>query len=208
MSSRKERGKVQKLYLIERLPYKSNYEKNYIIMGSTGNIYQVDIKDTPACSCPDYQTRFNRCKHIYFVLIRIMRVKSSKVDQESYTKSELKKMFQSIPKIIENVFINHNIKKVYDSKYKDKILNKDVVDKGADDQEIEQKSTDDLCPICLDDLENGEELDYCKYSCGKPIHKDCFLMWVKKKSNECVFCRQSWTNLSVDKQKYINLLDN
>lgn len=203
MSSRKERGKVQKLYLIERLPFKSNYEKNYIIMGSTGNIYQVDIKDTPSCSCPDYQTRFNRCKHIYFVLIRIMRVKNSEVDNESYTKSELKKMFQSIPNIIENVFVNHNIKKSYESKYKNKLLNKDVVD-----EIIEQKSTNDLCPICLDDLENGEELDYCKYSCGKPVHKDCFSMWlIKKKSNECVFCRQLWTKPLNDKQKYINLLE-
>lgn len=204
MSSRKERGKVQKLYLVERLESKSNYEKTYVVMGSTGNIYQVDIKDTPTCSCPDYQTRFNRCKHIYFVLIRIMRVKNSQVDKESYSKSELKKMFQNIPKIIENVFVNHNIKKTYENKYKDKILNSG---KGADSLEIEQKSTDDLCPICLDDLENGEELDYCKYSCGKSIHKDCFSMWAKTKPNECVFCRQSWTKLLNDKQKYINLLE-
>lgn len=199
MSNRKERGKIQKLYLIEKLPSKSIHEKNYIIMGSTGNIYQVDIKDTPKCTCPDYQIRFNRCKHIYFVLIRIMRVKKELIDKEKYDEYELKEMFQNIPNIIENIFVNHNIKKIYDNKYKNQILN--------DNHEVKQKSTNDLCPICLDDLENGEELDYCKYSCGKPIHKGCFAMWIKKKSNECVYCRHSWTNLSTDKQMYINLLN-
>ena len=68
------------------------------------------------------------------------------------------------------------------------------------------KDTADLCPICLDDLENGTELDYCKYSCGKPIHTICFKMWAKKKSKTCVFCRENWEGVKKQDAGYINLL--
>ena len=34
-------------------------------------------------------------------------------------------------------------------------------------KEVSQKfDKGDVCPVCLDPLENGKELDYCKYSCG------------------------------------------
>ena len=44
----------------------------------------------------------------------------------------------------------------------------------------------------MDPLENGKELDYCKYSCGKTIHKKCFTMWEKSKGGICVLCRGQW----------------
>ena len=60
---------------------------------------------------------------------------------------------------------------------------------------------DDMCPICLDDLDNGEELEYCKYSCGKAIHKMCFQMWFHKNSIKCLFCGANFN------KTYINLLN-
>lgn len=60
---------------------------------------------------------------------------------------------------------------------------------------------DDMCPICLDDLDNGEELEYCKYSCGKAIHKMCFQMWFHKNSIKCLFCGANFN------KTYINLIN-
>jgi len=104
-------------------------------------------------------------------------------------------MFKNIPKITENLIVNKNIKDKY-NKYQSK---------DKKDTNVSQKSLDDLCPICLDDLENGEEIDFCKNSCGKSIHKICFSMWCKTKKAECVFCRQPWEKTKVE-EDYINLI--
>jgi hypothetical protein len=64
------------------------------------------------------------------------------------------------------------------------------------------KDINDLCPICLDNLDNSEPLDYCKYSCGKAIHSECFKMWSKKFNNKCLYCKKPWNNIE---SEYINL---
>jgi hypothetical protein len=38
------------------------------------DVYTVDIKREVQCSCPDFQQNgFNRCKHLLYVLIRVLR---------------------------------------------------------------------------------------------------------------------------------------
>lgn len=193
--SRKIRGKNQVLFLIEALDEENKYERKYNVMGSTGNVYNICIKNKPSCTCPDHLTRRVRCKHIYFVLLRIMKVKRHEEDVSNYENSELLTMFKRIPKITNNLKVN---KQTYD-KY-------NILKNGDDkkDVSIKQKSLDDLCPICLDDLDNGKPIEFCKYSCGKNIHKKCFSMWNKTRSKkECVFCRKPW-NVTVSGE-YINL---
>lgn len=183
---RKIRALNQKLYLIESIDI-NQYEKEYVVMGSTGNVYNVKINDEPSCNCPDYTQRKNRCKHIYFVLIRIMNVK--KADQTCYNKKELKNMFKHIPSVTDFLKVSSDIKKNYDNMKNKKISEKDL---------------DDSCPICLDDLLNGEKLLTCKYSCGKHVHDFCFNMYNKNKlKKECLYCKHS-----LDMEKYINLSNN
>ncbi|QKF93927.1 zinc finger SWIM-type protein [Fadolivirus algeromassiliense] len=194
-SMRKQRGTTQNLYLIEILDSTELYQRSYSVMGSTGNVYTVTIKTTPECTCPDYTTRGNRCKHIYFILMRVM--KCMNVDENSYTNQQILDMFTNIPKITQNLTLDPSKKKIYDKLKNDNKLG------TTSKSEVNQKDTDDLCPICLDDLTNGEELDYCKFSCGKPIHKLCYSMWTKKQPANCVFCKASWNNKET---KYVNLL--
>jgi hypothetical protein len=184
---RKQRCIIQKIYLIETIPSNDLYEKEYVIMGSTGNVYNVIIKKNPECSCPDFVTRHNRCKHIYFVLIKIMNI--TNVDQENFTNEQLIDMFCNIPKVA--LLIDDNKKQKYE-------LLKSVKSKT-----IPQKNIDDICPICLDDLDDGSEIDFCKFSCGKTIHKLCFSMWIKKMPANCVYCKNSWYGHT--NNQYINL---
>jgi len=190
--TRKHRGKSQPLYLVDVIANDSLYEKQYSVMGSTGNVYTVTIKTNPTCTCPDYTTRFNRCKHIYFILLRVMKCDEDYVDEDSYTNSELLEMFTHIPKITHNLVVDDKKKQLY-NQLKDKKVSK-----------VDQRDTDDACPVCLDELENGEELDYCKYSCGKPIHKVCYSMWIKKQPANCIYCKASWENKQTG--QYVNLL--
>ena len=192
--SRKVRGKTQKLYLIEYDDI-NDYQKVFSVMGSTGNVYDVNIKNVPTCSCPDYTTRHKRCKHIYFILLRVMKVNSEDEDTKKYEDGELVYMFSKIPNIAKNV----KISKTQLDKYK-------ILKKSDSKTSItsKQKDMDDICPICLDDLTNGMKVVYCKYSCGKNIHSDCFKMWSKQKNKpECVYCRMPWNNLK--NAKYINI---
>lgn len=199
--ARKLRGTTQNIFLIETIITGKVYEREYVVMGSTGNIYNVLIANTPSCTCPDHMTRGNRCKHIYFILLRVMKINEDDEDQDEYSNDELLNMFNNIPNITKNLIVDDHKKECYDKLKHNKQLNK-----KDDKKEVKQRGTDDLCPICLDDLENGDELDYCKYSCGKAVHKICYGMWTKKKASNCIFCQASWT--AVDKEKelqYLNL---
>lgn len=188
--ARKDRGKKQNIFLIEMI--KGQNEQTFMVMGTTGNVYTVVIKEEPECTCPDFETRGNRCKHIYFILIRVMHVTPANEDKSSYSATSLKKMFDSMPTVLNNIVAGDA---------KDKYIKL----QQSDGKMVEKKPSDDACPICLDDLENGEELDYCKYSCGKQIHTLCFSMWQKKNSGDCVFCRHSWT-AAPQVDGYLNLL--
>lgn len=187
--TRKDRGKTQQLFLIECLKATEPLVRKYIVMGTTGNVYEVTIKDKPICTCPDYIKRHRRCKHIYFVLLRIMKVTKINEDKKTFTQGNLKEMFKNIPQITKNLVVKDSIKQTYKNIKPTKIVNK--------------KGIDDICPICLSDLDDGKELDYCKYSCGKQVHILCFKMWSSYHEPNCVFCRQSWVST-----KYINLLGN
>ena len=117
-NSRKRRCSNQKMLLIERSPKIKNFQREFIIMGSTGNIYNITIKDTPMCTCPDYVKRGNRCKHIYFVLVKIMRVSEINQEKDEYTKKDLVKMFNNIPKITKNLLASKDHINLYERKKK------------------------------------------------------------------------------------------
>lgn len=55
-------------------------------MGSTGNVYNVIIKDNPSCSCPDYTTKKKRCKHIFLILLKIMKISDKQSEESKYKK--------------------------------------------------------------------------------------------------------------------------
>lgn len=190
MSARKFRGLTQKIFLIETLPVKDKSVREYVVMGTSKNVYTVTVQNKPTCTCPDYKQRQGRCKHIYFVMMKIMKVKDP--DTEEYSNDEVKKMFKRIPTITDTLCVDSNIKKKYEI-YKNK---------DPKDNKVEEKSKDDLCPICLDELENGEKLTCCKYGCGKYVHEKCFSMWSSRGGEICIFCRSSWNKVE---KEYINL---
>ena len=184
-SQRIERCYTDNIYLIESVPPDSeeDTERTYVIMGHSGHVYNVTISHRPKCTCPDFYLRGNRCKHIYFVLIRIMNIDN--VTDKYYSDDDLTDMFRNIPPIAQKLIYKGSDVEINEGK------------------EIEQKFEEgDICPICLDPLENGKELDFCRYSCGKTIHSKCFSMWVKSKGSICVFCRAQWYNANASSKNH------
>ncbi|VBB17960.1 hypothetical protein YASMINEVIRUS_423 [Yasminevirus sp. GU-2018] len=194
--TRKSRGKAQRIFLILTHAYEDDVlERSYDVMGTTGNAYNVCIKTSPTCTCPDYTTRHKRCKHIYFVLSRIMKVTEDQEDIEEYTDDDLRDMLSNIPQITENLRVDAG--KIA----KFKALKKN----GKGEVEMRPINEDDVCAICLGDMyECDEELTYCKYSCGSGIHKDCFDRYTAHRAEgaKCLFCMKQWERQGT---AYINL---
>ena len=72
---RRERGLTQRLFLIST--ENQDDKISYSILGSTGNVYEIDMykNGKTTCTCPDYMTRKNICKHQYFIMDRVLKSK-------------------------------------------------------------------------------------------------------------------------------------
>jgi hypothetical protein len=179
--SRKERAFEQNIYLLDVIPTNTPYEKKFRVVGTTGNTYTVRINENPSCTCPDNRENYNTCKHLYFILLRVMRIKTSV--RKYWSKTDLMAIFQNMPQFIENqIVMNSQAKQKYDN------LNKNIKNK------IKQRF-DDICPICLDTIdESMNNSDYCKNNCGKSVHTDCFNIWMNATNKEirCIFCDIPW----------------
>ena len=188
--ARYNRAFTDKLFLVESYEATEEFKRVYDIMGSTGNVYKVIITKLPTCTCPDHVTRKNRCKHIYFVLKRIMNAQD--YIKKEYVEEELTNMFKNIPKIAQYDRIDEMTKNKYD-----KLKNKDSMVQA-------KRLDDDICPICLDefDLTDEQPLDYCKWTCGKWVHTACLDMFKNKGNYKCPYCRTDWEQQA---KQYINL---
>lgn len=72
MKTRLSRAFVHHIYLIpQEDSCTSLTERNYTVLGHSGNVYTVHIGQVPSCSCPD---AYSICKHILFVLIKVLKV--------------------------------------------------------------------------------------------------------------------------------------
>ena len=112
-------------------------------------------------------------------------------------------MFNNMPKITKLLMAKKKDIKKYnefknESKEKKKKKKKEKEENEEENENVIQQKEidkDDDCPICLEKLLNDEEIVYCKYSCGKSIHKICMNKWIKIKGPICVYCRGNWVNL-------------
>ena len=148
------------------------------LTGSTGNIYSVVISRQPICSCPD-GSKGNQCKHILYVMARVLRARYDLVYQLALLSSELQEVFATAPPI-------------------DACGDEEAAAGGRGNR----KPVEGDCPICFNEMETGgEAIVWCKAACGQNIHKACFEMWAATKRRQagggtpgvtCPYCRTTW----------------
>ncbi|KAF2127195.1 hypothetical protein P153DRAFT_368521 [Dothidotthia symphoricarpi CBS 119687] len=174
----KERALTQRLTVLsrERCGTDNVPEEKAVIAGSTGKVYTVHIGLTPRCDCP-YANKGNQCKHIIYVMLRVLKAQEKIAYQLALTSSELHEVFQHAPRI-PGVEVDNN--------------------DATDEQDGNRKPIEGECPICYDELDpNKDAIVYCKASCGNNIHKDCMQKWMSmaRGKTTCPYCRAEWMEL-------------
>ncbi|KAJ9160555.1 SWIM zinc finger protein [Coniochaeta hoffmannii] len=149
-------------------------EETVELAGTTGNIYTVTIARQPHCDCPHAKAG-NQCKHVLYVMARVLRARYEHVYQLALLGSELREIFDSAGPVPTD---------------------------GAEQQEEADKNRKPIegeCPICYEALEAGEALVYCRAGCGQNMHRACLEMWAATKRAQgaaskvtCPYCRQQW----------------
>lgn len=151
------------------------------IAGSTGNVYTVTIKRQPECTCPQGE-KGDQCKHIVWVLARVLRAPFHYVYQLGLLISELEEIFENAPPIPEE--------------------GDEAAAAGEGDKT--RKPIEGDCPICFSEMEKDKpsKIVWCRAACGQNIHKECFEMWAKTKRRQdgaatgkevtCPYCRSVW----------------
>ncbi|KAL1591191.1 hypothetical protein WHR41_00387 [Cladosporium halotolerans] len=170
----RDRALTQRMFALDRQRSCSDAEhpiETVSLAGTTGNVYTITIDKVPSCDCP-HAKKGNQCKHIAYVLSRVLRAPQHLEYQLAFISSELREIFENAPPLPSETAEN-------------------AVKDGN------RKPIEGDCPICCVDFEpdNREEIVYCKASCGNNIHKECFSQWAATKRGQnvtCPFCRAPW----------------
>ncbi|KAG9558705.1 hypothetical protein KCU71_g9953, partial [Aureobasidium melanogenum] len=142
------------------------------LAGSTGNIYTVKITHVPECTCPDFRVNNNpQCKHILYVLLKVLKVSEPLNYQAAFLTSELQEIFDHAgPLPVETVH--------------------------TEDKDGKRKPIEGDCPICCEELSQEKEaIVWCQAACGNNLHKTCFDQWAATKGHgqvTCPYCRTQW----------------
>lgn len=106
------------------------------------------------------------------VMLKVFQARWDLVYQLALVPSELREIFASAPPI--------------------------EPDARKEDQDGKRKPIEGDCPICFSPLEDGEDIVFCRSTCGQNMHADCFKTWAStKRSNArdpvtCPMCRSTW----------------
>lgn len=190
--SREQMKRIDKLVIDEFYLIKFSNDKpfNFVVSGSTKKLYNVRLLENNGiiCDCMDMMSHCKRhkcvCKHICFLLLRVLKIFDSsyfftlKLSSENIKNIEYKlKSFIPDEDIINNLLVENFNKMTIQFKLK---------------KEIEQ---DDECSICYNGIKDIK--DYKNNSvecptCHNVFHNKCIEKWLQVSVNKnCVYCRST-----------------
>lgn len=171
----KTRALTQRLTVLsrERCGTDDVPEEKIVMAGSTGNVYTQKVGLVPSCNCP-HANKGNQCKHIIYVMLRVLKAREEVAYQLALTTTELREVLKNAPPIPG--------------------VETDPTDAHGE-QDGNRKPIEGECPICYDELDREkDDIVYCKSSCGNNVHKGCMQTWIAMaaKKATCPYCRATW----------------
>lgn len=182
---RRDRALSQRIYLLEELAQTSPNTKAWSILGSTDTVYTVTLERSSTrgiaklgwdCSCPDFENRCSPCKHVYFVVFRVLGVTEDDSSERVWEVAGQVRSLSSMPFPPTNDLPEQPTTGVEDRQGCGIVLRK------------EWKNED--CVICYEPMTKIDKTVWCTRSCGNSFHSACFVRWRHHaKANRCVLCR-------------------
>jgi len=174
-TKRRERGMTQPIYVLGcNMGAESAM---FDVLGTSKTVYHVTYSPTeaPRCSCPDHIVRGNTCKHIYFLVDRVLGGNPSRSDWGAARK----KITERLAHLQQdrNVFADEGSLNRYHE-----LLAKNPQNAPG--------CRNDECAVCLTDFtpETLRDARVCP-TCLNGVHKECWKKWTSVKSENCVYCR-------------------
>ncbi|RBR26760.1 uncharacterized protein FIESC28_00461 [Fusarium coffeatum] len=173
-----DRAQTERFYVLNRtrIGTESGPEEYVEMTGSTGNIYTVHIGLRITCTCPHHMRGFAQCKHICFVMKKILNAPDELLYQQALLSTELQSIFESAPDISASQSQSE-----------------------SQEESDKRKPIEGDCPICYCELKKEDEkkpsLVWCAAACGHNFHSQCFKLWARNKSGAdvtCPMCRSAW----------------
>ena len=160
------------MFIIDRSRDGPENTETFQIAGTTGNIYTVTIDKLPSCTCPDNRRARNQCKHIIYVLVRVLKAPPNLQYQAAFLSTELEEIFAGAP------------------------APPGAKPDSGEEEAGHRKPIEGDCPICVLEFEpEKEEIIWCRLGCGNNIHAECFKRWATSRAGQpvtCVYCRADW----------------
>ena len=129
---------------------------------------KLEPDDAIVCSCADYRFRCYKnniiCKHCIFILKKCMGFE------------------------VETLVVGRKISNI--NQVLDKLNDIQIVKRNTNTtftRNEKEMDPDDICPICMDNIGNGEETVSCP-TCKNYVHKICINAWMRMQKT-CVYCR-------------------
>ena len=199
VQQRIDRALSQSMYLVTKSDInRQDLSCQFVVLGSTGNVYDVAIGRAPHCSCPDH-AKGNLCKHILYVLLKVMAIPSNSplVYQQAWIGTELEEMYSFMTKRFQQVsgggvMANSVVQREYAKLQRDQ---------GSPAPSVACRQDLEDCPICFDVLEAAADNLFCRARCGANFHGKCIGHWLGRQGNHptCPMCRAPWEGTDTKK---------
>jgi hypothetical protein len=175
------RALSQRLFLISQAQT-SDVERSYSVLGSTGNVYRVTIGSRNSCTCPD-ASRGNLCKHVLFVLVRVLKIPADNPlsHQRIFSEDERRDIFLLAPpppaQVLAEQRVRQELAKLEGRPDDAAAAVAAAAPAAPEAKRVEQRPTAGLeCPVCYEDF-GDESTVFCQFSCGQSVHAECFKRW-------------------------------
>ena len=197
LCDRIDRALSQRLYLLQLQRHPAGPGAEFKVLGSTGNVYTVDIGSHPCCDCPDFLKGRGLCKHILFVWLRVLGISEDdyRIWQRALISSELRSAVEPLFKRRARRALPLARQEVQ------KAFEKATKQEEDEDQERRHRKVleGEDCPVCFEEMCQAEEtagkLTFC-CACGNNFHRDCIRRWQQASSGSCPLCREPWHPVS------------
>lgn len=147
----------------------------FMVLGSTGTQYKVCLspKCGVSCTCPDFANHDRPCKHIYMILMKVMKKTSAFINQWT------EKWSHALSDELNNIMYKRKSSK----RKREEQVEKDTKRKRCNSEE-EVEVEEERCLICFESLEESLKSGHtwkCN-ECHKIVgHESCLNRWFIKK---------------------------